>query len=638
MSSPKSRSPGRVAALALAWVLVQLFWAVAGPPEVLVQRAVHLALALAVAARAAPGRPGAPRDALAALALGFGAYVWWNAGRLEGRVWFVDPLAPADVPLGLAVLGLLLWTGWRLVGPALCLTALAFAAYGLAGPWLGALVPALGHPGASVARLVELQVFTPNGVLGLPTGVSADYVFYFVLFAAVLEAGGGRRAFAALAGAGGRVSPVGAARVGIGAATLMGTVSGSALATVVSTGVVALPLLRRAGYSPRLAGALMAVAATGAQLMPPVMGAGAFVMAGLTGIPYRAIIGAAVLPALAYYAALYLAAVFRAPAAAPPGGDGPAPAPAGGGPAGRTGRSGAGPALGLTLAPIGVLLALVLAGRPLMVAALYGLGAALAAGALSGWAGADARPGAGFWAGQVRPAAAALAAGAEKAVMVAVPCAIAGTVVGVIFYTGLALKLTGFILAWSGGRLLVALVLAMGTCLLLGMGMPTSSAYIMAASLLAPALVALGLEPLVAHLFIFYFAILSMVTPPVALAAYAAAGLTGAGMMATGWEAFKLSLPAFLVPFAFAYNPALVGLGTPAETLWAAATTLLGVAALAAGVAGRLRRPCRGLERPLFFVAAAGLIIPGKLGDLGGLVGLVVAWLSQSRKTEHKCR
>jgi TRAP transporter 4TM/12TM fusion protein len=381
----------------------------------------------------------------------------------------------------------------------------------------------------------------------------------------------------------------------------MGSLSGSAVANVVTTGSFTIPLMKRAGFRPFFAGAIEAAASTGGQLMPPVMGAGAFILATWTNIPYLEVAAAAVIPAILYYAALIAAIHFRA---------------------GRMGIKPAGTGdvekvsdrlhLLLPLAAIVILLGM---GRSPMRAAFWGVTSAFVMAYL--------RP-------ATRPSLPEIRTVMERAgrgaVQVAAACAAAGIVVGVASLTGIGLRMSELIIQVSGGNLLSALMLTALGSIVLGMGLPTTAAYVVLAALGAPALVQLGVPLLAAHLFIFYFGCISNVTPPVSLAAFAAAGISGAPPLKTAMTAAVLAGAGFVVPFMFVYGPPLLLVGTIPEITLAFVSAIVGVTALAAAGMGFARRPIVWWERVILFVAALALVLPGLATDGAGLVGVVVVF------------
>jgi TRAP transporter 4TM/12TM fusion protein len=501
-----------------------------------------------------------------------------------------------DLIGGLVTLAVVLELARRTTGWGLVVVALLALGYAVAGPFLPGI---LGHRGYGFTRLMEHLYLSTEGIWGVPLGVSADFVYLFVLFGALLEMAGGGGLLIGLADRVAGRSRGGPAKTAAVASAFMGSLSGSAVANVVTTGTFTIPLMRRSGFKPFFAGAIEAAASTGGQLMPPIMGAGAFILATWTNIPYTRVAVAAILPALLYYVALLTAIHFRA---------------------GRMGLERQGvrkeePVLSRLhlLLPLVFIVVLLAMGRSPMRAAFWGVASAFGISLLS----KRTRP------GPNRIERALLAAG-SGAVQVAAACAAAGVVVGVASLTGIGLRMSELIIAVSQGNLLLALILTALGSIVLGMGLPTTAAYVVLAALGAPALIQLGVPVLAAHLFIFYFGCVSNVTPPVSLAAYAASGIAGSPPLRTAWTAMLLALAGFLVPFMFVYAPPLLLQGTPAEIILVGGTSVAGVTALAAGTMGFLRRELARWERMLLVTGAVALIFPGLLSDGYGLAVLLI--------------
>ena len=451
---------------------------------------------------------------------------------------------------------------------------------------------------------MEQLFLSTEGIWGVPLGVSADFVYLFVLFGVVLDTAGGGALLIALANKVAGRTRGGPAKTAAVASAFMGSLSGSAVANVVTTGTFTIPLMKRAGFQPFFAGAIEAAASTGGQLMPPVMGAGAFILATWTNIPYLEVAAAAVIPAILYYAALLAAIHFRACAM------GIEPV--------REARSEKiGDKLHLLL-PLGAIVLLLAMGRSPMRAAFWGVISALVMAFL--------RP-------ATRPSLPELGEvmerGGRGAVQVAAACAAAGIVVGVASLTGIGLRMSELIVTVSGGNLLAALMLTAIGSIILGMGLPTTAAYVVLAALGAPALVQLGVPLLAAHLFIFYFGCISNVTPPVSLAAFAAAGISGSPALKTAMTAAILAGAGFVVPFMFVYGPELLLIGNPVEIMLAFVTGLLGVIALASAGMGYARRPLRAWERAIAGCAALSLVYPNIPTDAVGLVLLSFIFASR---------
>lgn len=472
---------------AIAWSAFQIAIFIWPTIPTLSQRAGHVSFAIALALllssqKSASAARRAVDYLLAALAMLPGLYVVYSIERLMNeRISGVDVPVPADYVFGLLLIVLLFEASRRTLGFGMTLLTALFAAYHFAGPYIPGV---LGHQFGDLGQFIDIQFLTLYGVYGVPTGVSAQVVFYFILFAAVFDVYGGGRMIIefAMALTGRRVG--GPAKAAVIASGMMGSVSGSAVANVMSTGIFTIPLMKRVGFSPRFAGAVEAVASTGGQMVPPIMGAAAFVMADLLQIPYSTIAIAAILPSILYYAGLLIVVDLQARKL-------------------NLGSVDAAdlPRMGATLRERGhMLLPLiwlcyqVVTGYPIDQAAVQACIVAIVCGV--------ARP---TTRAPLIDLVQSLSVAAQRTIDVALPCAIAGVIVGVIAYSGLGTKFTSLIVFLSGGELALMLVLAALGALILGCGMPTTSAYIMAAVLVAPALILLKVDPLTAHFFIFYF-------------------------------------------------------------------------------------------------------------------------------------
>lgn len=590
-----------VPALAFTAAAFHLYAAGISPFTAMVQRPVHLALMAALGFLGLGVRGGRSKDdepgplwsriltgTLFVVSVVSFLYLITQHEALVRRTG--DPTS-VDLVLGVAGILIVLELARRTTGWGLVAVAVMALVYAVAGPYLPG---ALAHRGYGATRLVEHLYLSTEGIWGVPLGVSADFVYLFILFGAVLDVAGGGTLLIGLANkvAGGtRGGPAKTAALG---SAFMGSLSGSAVANVVTTGTFTIPLMKRAGFRPFFAGAIEAAASTGGQLMPPVMGAGAFILATWTNIPYVEVAAAALIPALLYYVAVMMAIHFRA---------------------GRMGLEPVRveedeallPRIHLLL-PLAVIVTLLVIGRSPMRAAFWGIASALVVSSL----GKSTRPSA----ADLKRAAVSAAGGT---VQVAAACAAAGIVVGVASLTGIGLRMSELIVTVSGGQLPVALVLTAAGSIVLGMGLPTTAAYVVLAALGAPALVNLGVPLLAAHLFIFYFGCISNVTPPVSLAAYAASGIAGAPPLKTAVYAMTLAAAGFLVPFMFVYGPPLILDGTAVQILLALATAIFGVTALAAGTMGFARQPLVWWQRGLMGVAALAMMMPGGMTDVIGV-------------------
>jgi len=573
---------------------------------------ITVAFSLVLSFLAWPRRAGATPDrvpwedlALATLSLACVGYMFANYGYVVNRFPTAHPLSPMDMVVGVLAIVLVLEATRRTIGAALPIVAIAFLLYGFAGPWLPSW---LYHRGLSLELAIDQTYFTTEGIFGVPMSVAGTYVILFIIFGTFLEKSGAGQFFMSFANAIAGGARGGPGKVSVVSSSLFGTISGSAVANVMVDGWLTIPMMKKTGFKPEAAAAIEAVASTGGQIMPPIMGAAAFVMAEFQGVSYTQVMVAAAIPALFYYGALFAAIHFNAV---------------------RSGLKGLPreelPILGHIILrqghlflPVIVLLALLLNGFTPTYAAVIATAALIAISWL--------RPATGLrW----RTCLEALRDGAVHTVPVAMACASAGIVIGVVLQTGLALRFTAFLVEFTYGSLLAALVITMVAGIILGMGMPTTPAYIMQAALLVPAIVKLGVEPMAAHMFAFYFSCLSAVTPPVALAVYAAASIGGASLWRSGVQAMKFAAAGFIVPFFFVYNPALLFSGPWPEILRAVVTGSIGVVALAASMEGHLLRSATWFERVLFFAAALLLIDPNAITDVVGFGVLAVALLMQ---------
>jgi TRAP transporter 4TM/12TM fusion protein len=459
---------------------------------------------------------------------------------------------------------------------------------------------------------MDQQTLTTEGVFGIPTLVSATFIYLFVLFGAVMARGGLLRFFTDLVLAVAGATRGGAGKVAVISSGLFGMVNGSAIANAVTTGAFTIPLMMRAGYRPAFAAGVEATASMGGQLIPPVMGAAAFIMAETLGLPYSTIAFAAIIPGVLYFVAVGVMVHFEAARQGLP----------------VLPRAEL-PRLGAVLrrdfhllAGPGLLLYFLIQGRSPLFAGFW----ALVAAALMSFARRETRIG-------PRAALDVLVEGAQNAMPVALACATVGIVVGVVSVTGLGLKLASGIVGIAQGSLFLTLVLTMLAALVLGTGLPTSATYIITSIMAAPALVQLGVPKLVAHMFVFYFGILADLTPPTAISTYATSSIAGADVWKTQWLAMMLALSGFIIPFSFAYDPALLMLSaTPLQIVWRTMAATLGIVMLGAGLIGYLRRATRSWERALLLAGAAFLIFPGAASDALGIACGAVVLLAQRRR------
>lgn len=571
-----------------AWLVTisifQLYTATVGIYEPRIQRGIHLLFLLPAAFVMFPafkkkkGHQAGIVDWLLAIVSMFPSlYIIYFHDRLAERLEFVDDVLPIELVLGGMMILLLLEAVRRAVVPAMSFLIAAFFVYLYVAPHLPGVFYAKALP---FAEIVEMQyLITDAGIFGSITGVSATFVALFVIFGAFMEITKTGQFFTDLAcriAGKGRGGP---AKIAIISSGLFGSISGVAAANVYSTGVFTIPLMKKLGYRRRFAGAVEAAASTGGMLMPPVMGAGAFVMAEITGISYVQIVIAAMLGAILYYVSLIARVHFTAQ---------------------KEDLEGLREEDMVSykqilkdsylLIPMVCLVAMLLNGYSPFLAA----NASILLTFLISFVKKDT---------SMTPARLwqTLLLSGQNMVMIALACAGAGMVVSIVTHTGLALGIATVITNWSGGQMLPAMLLIMVTSLVLGMGLPCTPAYIIAITIGGPALLAMGADMLPAHLFVFYFAILAGITPPVCVPAYCAASIAMSKPLQTGWEAFKLALVGFLIPYVFIFNQALLMNGTPIEIITVTAVLLVAVLFFAGALSGYFLRPLSIIFRIALF-------------------------------------
>ena len=607
--SAAPRHPIQTAAFVIGTGLILFqIWLLLAPQQPLFERPIHLGLALVLLflyrPLKAPSWPCGLRlgidAALIAATLAVTAYYLIEFPRLTTRMENVSPVLPVDMAAGAALVLLLLEGARRAVGMILVWVLLVFILYAF---W-GNLLPGwLGFRGFDAEAAVEIATMTTAGVLGITTSTSVNFIFYFILFGAFYAAVGGGQLFIDLAVRLAGRATGGTAKAAIVGSSLMGSISGSAVANVVSTGVFTIPLMKRTGFAPHRAAGIEAIASTGGQLMPPVMGVAAFVMAEMLGMPYVNLALAGLIPALAFYLALLLVVDLSARR------DGlrsltreevnATPAIA--------------PRLHLILPPL-VLIALLVTGY----SAAYSAVAASASCLIVPFLRSSTRIG---WS----ELATALRDAPRQVADVAVPIAAIGLVIAVAVQSNLALKFAASLLSLSEGSLYASLALAMFGCIVMGMGLPTVAAYIIGAVLFVPALQELGIQPLAAHFFVFYYCVLSMVTPPVALASFAAAAVGQASTAKTSFSAFGLSLVAFFVPFGFVFDPGVLGQGGLAQVTLSAGGLFASTALWAVAFGGWCGRPLTWAWRlPIGVAGLASVILPA--GSGAWLIAMGLGW------------
>jgi TRAP transporter 4TM/12TM fusion protein len=630
-----------VAVIAVCLSVYQLYTAGVAALTAIVQRSIHLAAILALTFLLRPAFKFVRKDRLnlwmivdwllVIAAVGCTLYICVNLTAIFERQgdWL-----PAD--LVVSIVGTLLVMeacrrviGWIMTG--ICATAVLYAYF---GPYMPEL---LIHKGYSIERIATTLWLTTEGIFGLPLGVAATFVYVFVLFGAFLESTGGGNFFIDLAHAlTGRFSG-GPAKTAVVASGFMGSVSGSAVGNVVATGSFTIPMMKRVGYRPHVAGAIEAAASTGGQLMPPIMGAGAFLMAEFTNTSYLTIIKVALVPAIMYYVTVLCFVHFEARKQGLHGQ-----------PKSELPRFWKVIREGLHfIIPVIILIYVLVANySPMMagfVAVISTLATSLAAESVRWFLrrrdqGAAGPPGAIQFAGQqVRQILGALEKGARNAVMVSVACAAAGIIVGMVTLTGMGLKFSSLVLELSFGIKALAILLIGAASLVLGMGLPVTASYIVLATLAGPALLDMGVPLLVSHMIVFWYSQDANVTPPVSLASFAGAGVAGANPMRTAFTSWKLAKGLYIIPLVMAYRP-LLGMGANYELLhweviFTMVTTTLGLVAFAAAIERYLFRPATWLETSLLLCGAGGLLWPEAWYDLAGFIAFGAAVALQKLHT-----
>ncbi|MFD2212547.1 TRAP transporter permease [Metabacillus endolithicus] len=588
----------------LSFSLFQLYTAIFGVFTAQIQRTIHLGFALSLIFLLFPAnrkkrQKGKLQIAwydgiLALLSVGIGAYWPINFNDL---VMSVGRLSQMDFIVGIIAILLVLEATRRAVGLPITIIALIFLVYGLYGQYMPGF---LAHRGLSLERLVQTMFFTTEGILGTPLAVSSTFIFLFLLFGAFLVRTGVGQYFNDLAVsiAGRRTG--GPAKVAIFSSALQGTISGSSVANVVTSGSFTIPMMKKLGYKKEFAGAVEAAASTGGQLMPPIMGAAAFLMVEfIGGITYWEIAKAAAIPAVLYFAGIWIMTHFEAK---------------------RIGLR------GLTkeempdrkevlkkiylLLPIIAVIVLLMSGIIVTHAALYAILVAIIVGLFN----KATRMG-------PKQFVLALVDGARSALGVAAATAAAGIIVGIVTKTGLGLKLANGLIDLAGGYLIPTLMLTMLAAIVLGMGSPTTANYVITSTIAAPAIILLGVPDLSAHLFVFYFGIIADITPPVALAAFAAAGVAGGEPLKTGVNSAKLAIAAFIIPYIFVLSPELLMIDTTwYELVWVLITAVSGMLAIGAGIIGYWMRKLHWIERIVALVTGLLLIYPEGISDITGII------------------
>lgn len=614
----------------LAFSIFQLYTAIQGQFTAYIQRSIHLGFALSLIFLMFPAMKKSIRKRkipiydylLSLLSIGVGLY--WPIMYNE-LVFRVGTMTDLDFIVGALAILLTLEAARRTVGVPITIIATVFLVYAFFGPYFPGF---LAHRGQDLSSLIHLMFFTTDGILGTPISVSATFIFVFLLFGSFLVKTGVGQYFNDLAVTlAGRLTG-GPAKVAIFSSALQGTISGSSVANVVTSGSYTIPMMKKLGYRKEFAGGVEAAASTGGQLMPPIMGAAAFLMVEfIGGITYWEIAKAAAIPAVLYFAGIWIMTHFEAK---------------------RVGLKGMSKEempdrkevlkkLYL-LIPIVTIIVLMFIGIPTMQAALWGIVAAVVFSAI------DKETRMNF-----KDIIDALVDGARTALAVAAATAAAGIIVGVVVKTGLGLSLANGLISASGGNIFLTLFFTMLASIVLGMGSPTTANYVITSTIAAPAIITLlmldmpagATVPLVvalsAHLFVFYFGIIADITPPVALAAFAAAGVSGGDPIKTGVVAAKLAIAAFIIPYMIIFSPALLMIDTSfGEVIWVVFTAIIGMMSIGAGMIGYWYRKVTWVERIIAIGAGLLLIYPESFSDIAGLIIFVILLVIQLMTKEKK--
>jgi len=602
-----------VSTIAVTLSLFHLYTAGFGILLALKQRAVHLGFIFTLIFLLYPALKNKKKnkfilglDLLLALgSIAISSYIIFNYEALVRRAGMYTQL---DYYMAILAIIIVLEGTRRVLGPELPVISILFLIYAR----FGRIMPGmLAHRGYSWSRIASHMYFTTEGIFGIPLGVSATYIFLFLLLGAFAKRTGLGDLFIDLAMSLTGRTTGGPAKAAVVSSGLMGSISGSSVANTVTTGSFTIPLMKRVGYDSKFAAAVEASASTGGQIMPPIMGAAAFIMAEFIGVPYVTIAKAAILPAILYYITVGLMVHFEAK---------------------KTGLEGMNASLipkfmhviktrGHMIAPLIIIFYYLFRGYTPLRAAYLGILVSFALSFLK----EDTRM-------SLMDLVDTLKEGAISALGVAAACAAVGFIVGVTTLTGLGLKFTSLTVALAQGNLFLALFFTMVACTILGTGLPTTATYIVLATMAAPALTQLGVPILAAHLFVLYFGVVADLTPPAALAAYAGAGIAGSNPLRTGITAVKLAIAGFVVPFVFAYSPQMLLIDTTwSQVLIITGSAIIGVFSLAAAVLGYLNRKTTIIERLLLLGSSVALLFPGGYSDILGIAILALVIFLQYR-------
>ena len=607
-------------AIGTVWILFQLYLALVSPLHPMLQSPVHLMFALLIVFLNNPADKKTNKPWMKALdipiyaGIGFVLYyVIANTARLTSRVQYVSPVTLIDKIAMVVCIIILLEAVRRTLGTILFGFILFFIVYF----WFGKYFPSIFRfNGTNMQQFTELMTMGSSGIYGTPLYTSASSLFYFMLFGVFFSECGGGQLLIDLGMKASKNGAGGPAKAAVISSGLMGMISGSAVANVATTGVMTIPMMKKTGYEPHQAGAIEAVASTGGQIMPPIMGVGAFIMAEMLGVPYKTIAFAALIPAIAYFMSVFLLVTFMADK--------------------KSMTSGAQMTEAIQtekilprlyqIIPAIVLVYYMISGASLMRSGMMGIFTCLIINVVSKFVLG------GKYCVSLKKLGETALQGVKQASEIAVPTAACGIIIGVVIQSGLATKVSKLIANVGSSYLILALLITMLGCMLLGMALPTVAAYLVANVLFVPTLIGLNIQPLQANMFVFYFGIMAQITPPVCVASFTAAGIAGADSMKTGLTGFAYALVAFLVPFIFIYDPSILLVGTPLEIVKGTLILFLGTYLLASGMAGFFLVPLNRIERGILLASAILIIIPETITDIIGIAVAVTFFVICSAK------
>ncbi len=582
-----------------------------------IHRSTFIAIVLFLAYLLYPAKKNAPKNTnkvpvcdiiFAFLSAGSFLYMGINYKQLVAQAGSYTQI---DIAIAILAIVLLFEACRRVVGTPILVVVGCFIAYA----YFGNMIPGtFGHRGFTFQRIATHLYFTTEGIIGTPLAVCSTFIFLFILFGAFLERTGVGQFFIDIANSIAGKATGGPAKVAVISSALQGMITGSSVANTVGSGSFTIPMMKRMGYRPEFAAAVEAAASTGGQIMPPIMGAAAFLMTEMTGIPYSNIVIAAIIPAFLYFSGIMIMVHLEAK---------------------RYGLKGLPPeeipnffklmfSYWYLLLPLIVLVSMMMTGYTPARSALVAIVVAIVVSMFR----KETRM-------SLQTFIDALEAGARNIIGVAIACSVAGCIVGIVTLTGIGLKLAGGLLALSGGNVLLALFFTMIASIVLGMGVPTTANYVIMATITAPVVLQLGIDLLPAHMFVFYFGIVADITPPVALAAYAGSAIARSNPLKTGVQATKLAIAAFIIPYVFALNPSLLLLGsTPIQVISVAITAFIGMFGVASAVEGYVFTNMNPVLRVVSLVGGLLLIIPGAATDIAGVILVLAAMTFQKARSK----